>query len=99
MSINNISLFGTITSSSTFLSEEIRRKLLELGINPNSVSSEAEAKAIVARAGEYKQMMQIEKTQTTKKDDYNPEHEKQNNTALYEMFNMNANINKFIHGL
>lgn len=53
MPINNvssISYFGVSQSASNGLSEETKRKLQALGIDPTTVSSETEAQAVIASA-------------------------------------------------
>ena len=47
MSINSIGFFGNCGNSKSRLSEELRQKLLALGVDPSSVSSDAEAIALI----------------------------------------------------
>lgn len=103
MSLNHISThlyFGTYYGPK--LTEETRRKLIALGINPNTVTSEAQAKALIA---------QIEKTEAVKEttnesssqntvcEEQNLEIKTDNETAIFNMFEMSANINKLLFKL
>lgn len=103
MSLNSVSsnLYFCVYSAQK-ISDETRRKLIALGIDPNTVTSEAQAKALIA---------QVEKTQVVKEtsnesssknqisstEDF--ERQKDNETAIFNMFEMDANLNKLLFKL
>lgn len=103
MSLNSVSsnLYFCVYSTQK-ISEETRKKLIALGINPNTVTSEAQAQALIAK---------IEKTQSVKEptnessskntisseQDY--ETQKNNENAIFSMFEMDANLNKLLFKL
>ena len=88
--------------ASSLISEETRRKLIALGIDPSTVSSETQAKILIAKAeGTYKSL-NIENTKTTESEELNDKNEDENkNTenAILLSFVYNAEINKVILGL
>lgn len=97
--IGNVSAFIVIPNK---LTEQTRRKLIALGINPNTVSSESEAIRIIEAIERKKEIQKVENESNSKNtvcDEEEVRIKKQNEDALYSMFNMNANINKFVLGL
>lgn len=64
MSINSITAFGSYQAASGCqLSEETKQKLKALGIDPTTVTSEAQAKLLIANAMQQKQA--VNKTENT----------------------------------
>lgn len=102
MSVNNISCIGCYVSTNSRLKEETRRKLLALGLDPSTVTSETEAQTLIKNA-QQKQEIQKTENQSNSKNTCTGEEDikrtAENETAVYNMLNMNANINKFILGL
>ena len=103
MSLNGVpASFHFCVYSAPKLKEETIRKLISLGINPNTVSSEAQAQALMA---------QIEKTQAVKEStnessskntltsEKDLEKKNDNEIAIFQMFEMNANLNKLLFKL
>lgn len=103
MSLNGVSpSFYFCFYSSSKLREETIRKLIALGINPSTVLSEAEAQRLIA---------QIEKTQAVKETtnessskntltaEKDLEAQKDNETTIFKMFEMDSNINKLLFNL
>ena len=103
MSLNGVpASFHFCVYSAPKLKEETIRKLISLGINPNTVSSEAQAQALIA---------QIEKTQAVKEStnessskntltsEKDLEKKNDNEIAIFQMFEMNANLNKLLFKL
>ena len=89
MSINNIgSLSGFIVIQDR-LSEQTRRKLIALGIDPSTVSSESEALRLIESIERKKEVQKVDNENT----------KKLNQEAIFSMLNMSANVNKFILGL
>ncbi|MBQ8459626.1 hypothetical protein IJ541_05945 [bacterium] len=96
MSVNGIGSFYIFTGSA--LSEETKRKLRALGIDPQNVTSESQAyilikdalrKRAVDEAQTFEQKMVSEAESETNK----------NYDVIVQMLNMNANVNKYILGL
>ena len=102
MSLNSVpASFYFCLYSGPKLKEETIRKLISLGINPNTVSSEAQAQNLIA---------QIENTQAVKETnessskgtltaEENLKKKKDNEVAIFQMFEMDANINKLLFKL
>ena len=103
MSLNSIPVnFHFCLYHGPKLKEETIRKLISLGINPNTVTSEAQAQSLIS---------QIEKTQAVKettnesssKNTLSSEHDfekyKENEVAIFNMFELDANINKLLFKL
>ncbi len=59
----NVSCIGTFVQAGQVLSETTRRKLLALGIDPSSVTSESEAKLLIENAQSKRQA--VNKTENT----------------------------------
>ncbi len=102
MSINNIgSLSGFIVIQDR-LSEQTRRKLIALGIDPSTVSSESEALRLIELIERKKEVQKVD-NQSNSKNTVSGEEEvstkKRNEEAIFSMLNMSANVNKFILGL
>lgn len=99
-SIGNSSCFF-YTNGNT-LSEQIRKKLLALGIDPNTVKSETEAISIIRNIENNKAVQKID-NESNSKNTCTAEEElktkKQNEENIYLMLKMTANVNKFILGL
>ena len=75
-----------IMPCSTVLSEETRRKLIALGIDPSTVKSEAEAKKLIEKA---------QKTQPIKVESY-PEYDEK---TVFGLMNFDGEMNRLILGL
>lgn len=103
MSLNSIPVnFHFCLYQGPKLKEETIRKLISLGINPNTVSSEAQAQSLIS---------QIENTQAVKETtnessskntltaEENLKKKKENEVAIFQMFEMDANINKLLFKL
>lgn len=97
--VGNISAFIVIPDK---LSEQTKRKLIALGIDPSTVSSESEALRLI-EAIEHKKEVQKVDNESNSKNTVSDEEEvrikKQNEEAIFSMFDMRANINKFVLGL
>ncbi len=103
MSINSIGQFGgCFYVSGNTLSEETRRKLLALGIDPNTVTSESEAKRLIENIEQLKAIRKVNNESNSKNtctDEEELRIKKRNEEAVFSILNMNANVNKFILGL
>lgn len=103
MSVNNISNFsGFYICTGSGLKEETKRKLLSLGIDPSTVQTEAQAQRIIENAEQLKKIQKLDNESLSKNkctDEEDIKRTAENETAVYNMLNMNANINKFILGL
>ena len=102
MSINNIgSLSGFIVIQDR-LSEQTRRKLIALGIDPSTVSSESEALRLIESIERKKEVQKVD-NENNSKNTVSEEEEvntkKRNEEAIFFFFYMSANVNKFILGL
>ena len=90
MSLNGVpASFHFCVYSAPKLTEETIRKLISLGINPNTVSSEAQAQALIA---------QIEKTQAVK-EPTNESSSKNTLTSEKDLEKKNDNLNKLLFKL
>lgn len=103
MFINNVSnVSGFLVSTGNSLTEETRRKLLALGIDPTTVCSEAEA-LILIRKFENKIAVQQTTNESNSKNTCTAEQDLQEKERveanIYNMLNMTANVNKYILGL
>ena len=99
MSVNNISTISNFYICTGGLKEETRRKLLSLGIDPSTVSSEAEAQRIIENAEQLKKIQKVDNESISKNTCSSEEDIKQakeNETMVYNMLNQSAYINKFI---
>ncbi len=71
MSVNCVNFFGYYSGS--FLSDETRRKLKSLGIDPSSVVSEAQAKQMIAQIINVQAVTDVDNSNTTSKNVCNSE--------------------------
>ncbi len=94
MSINGVNLFGFCNGR---LSEETKRKLKALGIDPSTVVSEAQAYQLIANALKNQSVTQAQEVQS--KTASASETEIQTRDLIYTMLDMNANLNKYLHKL
>lgn len=98
-SIGNISAFIVIQDR---LSEQTKRKLIALGIDPSTVSSESEALRIIETIEHQKEVQKVDNESNSKNtvcDEENVRTQKRNEERIFSMLNMSANVNKFILGL
>jgi len=96
MSVNSVgNLSGYIRLCGTILSEETRRKLIALGIDPSTVASEAQAKILIEQIENMRKQAKIAPLNTSQNinEDFNQE---QNEEFIMSMMNFNANINRAI---
>lgn len=100
MAINVNSYVGSyFGAGQALISEETRRRLLALGIDPATVTSEIQAKNLIAKIEKSKK---IEQTQIEPKQNLpetEPKTEQELEKAVLMRMNYNANINKMILGL
>lgn len=98
-SIGNLSAFIVIPDK---LSEQTKRKLIALGIDPSTVSSESEALRLIEAIERKKEVQKVDNESNSKNIISNEEEvhtKKRNEEAIFAMLNMSANVNKFILGL
>ena len=96
MSINSVgNLSGYIHLCGSKLSEETRRKLIALGIDPSTVASEAQAQILIAQIEEMRKQAKIQPLDSAKNtnEDFNSE---RNEEYIISLMNFNANINRAI---
>lgn len=96
MSINSITSFGIFGIS--YLSEETRRKLRALGIDPNSVTSESQAQLLIKNALKLQQVEEAQSFEQKMISESESELNK-NEDVVLQMLNMTANVNKYLLGL
>ena len=103
MSLNGVpASFHFCVYSSPRLKEETIRKLISLGINPSTVASEAEAQRLIAKIEKTEMVKETtnesssKNTLTAEKD---LETQKNNETIIFSMFEMDSNINKLLFNL
>ena len=96
MSINSIGYFGIFGGG--YLSEETKRKLRALGIDPMKVTSESQAKILIRDALRQQALTEVE-TFEQKMITEAEEELKHNGDAVFQMMNMTANVNRYILGL
>lgn len=103
MSVNNITnIGGFFICTGSGLKEETKRKLIALGIDPSTVTSEAEAQRIIENAEQLKKIQKIDNESLSKNkctDEEQLKRTAENENSIYNMLNMTANVNKFILGL
>lgn len=103
MSINSIGFQGSfICFSGSLLSEATRRKLIALGIDPSTVKSESEAKAIIEQILEMRKSSkqpiplefknEINKNETEKQT-------KENSENMLSLLDYDSSLKKIILGL
>ena len=103
MSLNSIPVnFHFCLYQGPKLREETIRKLISLGINPNTVASEAEAQALISKM-EKTQAVKETTNESLSKNTLSAEEDlkkkKDNEVAIFQMFEMDANINKLLFKL
>ena len=96
MSINSIGYFGIFGGG--YLSEETKRKLRALGIDPATVTSETQARIIIRDALKKQAVTEVE-TFEQKLISEAEEELKSNGDTVFQMMNMTANVNRYILGL
>lgn len=98
-SIGNLSAFIVIPDK---LTEQTKRKLIALGIDPSTVSSESEALRLIEAIERKKEVQKVDNESNSKNIISNEEEvntKKRNEEAIFSMLNMSANVNRFILGL
>ena len=96
MSINSVGSlnFGCVYGISYGLSEETKRKLIELGIDPASVHSESEARIRIEN------VLKMRKLAIPQEENFKSilthENNEKNNTAILDLLNYDANIKKIL---
>lgn len=98
-SIGNVSAFIVIPDK---LSEQTKRKLIALGIDPSTVSSESEALQLIESIERKKEVQNVDNESNSKSTVTEEEEvhtKKRNEEAIFSMFNMTANVNRFMLGL
>lgn len=96
MSINGIGFFPIFGGG--YLSEETKRKLRALGIDPVNVTSESQA-YILIRDALKKQALTEAQAFEQKVISENESQVKKTHDEILNMLNMTANVNKYILGL
>ena len=96
MSVNGIGTFSIFTGSA--LSEETKRRLRALGIDPRTVKSESEAQLLIKDALR-KRAVDEAKTFEQKMITEAESEKNKNQDAVFQMLTINANLNKYILGL
>ncbi len=102
MSINSIgSIGGYFGSCAHVLKEETRRKLIALGIDPSSVSSESEAQMIIEKITERKiaQFKEAKKQAMTDKQVNHVNQTKKNSQDMLSLMNYDGDLKRIILGL
>ena len=103
MAINAMSYIANnyCCSGNALISEETRRKLIALGIDPSTVTSEAQARALIEKAEKAREAKQKEENKKLNPEQYEYLN-KQNNEnikAVIMTMEYGANINRMILGL
>ena len=96
MSVNSIGFFGIFGGG--YLSEETKRKLRALGIDPVNVTSESQAQILIRDALKKQKLTEVETFEQKMITEAESELSK-NQDAVFQMMNMTANVNKYILGL
>ena len=96
MSINSIGYFGVFGGG--YLSEETKRKLRALGIDPVNVTSESQARILIQDALRKQKLTEVETFEQKMVSEAESEL-KDNGDTVFQMMNMTANVNKYILGL
>ena len=103
MSLNGVpASFHFCVYSAPKLKEDTIRKLIALGINPNTVASEAEAQALIAQIEKTEAVKEVTNESSSKNTltaEENLKKKKDNEIAIFQMFEMDANINKLLFKL
>ena len=102
MSINSIGNLSGFIVIQDRLSEQTRRKLIALGIDPSTVSSESEALRLIDSIEKRKAVQKVDNDSNSKNTctaEEDLKEKKRNEEMIYSMLNMSANVNKFILGL
>ena len=101
MAINPSSFINSyFGAGNSLISEETRRKLIALGIDPATVTSEAQAKILIQNVQKARKM-EAENLSSSEIDtkEQNSEVVKINENFILQSMNFEANINKIILGL
>ncbi len=96
MSVNSIGYFGIFGGG--YLSEETKRKLRALGIDPVTVTSESQARILIKEALKNQALNEVQ-TFEQKMVKESESELKDNEDAVFQMMNMTANVNRYILGL
>ncbi|MBR6301570.1 hypothetical protein IKR55_02420 [bacterium] len=96
MSVNGIGYFGIFGGG--YLSEETKRKLRALGIDPVNVTSESQAKILIRDALKKQALTEVETFEQKMISEAESEL-KNNSDTVFQMMNMTANVNRYILGL
>ena len=97
--VGNISAFIVIPDKP---SEQTKRKLIALGIDPSTVPSESEALRLIETIEHKKEVQKVDNESNSKNtvsDEEEVRIKKQNEEAIFSMFDMRGNVNKFVLGL
>lgn len=96
MSVNSIGYFGIFGGG--YISEETKRKLRALGIDPINVTSESQAQILIRDALKKQTLTEVQ-TFEQKMVSESESELKDNGDTIFEMMNMTANVNRYILGL
>jgi hypothetical protein len=96
MSVNSIGYFGIFGGG--YISEETKRKLRALGIDPVNVTSESQAQILIRDALRKQKLTEVETFEQKMITESESELHK-NQDAVFQMMNMTANVNRYILGL
>lgn len=96
MSVNSVGYFGIFGGG--YLSEETKRKLRALGIDPVNVTSESQAQILIRDALKKQKATEVESFEQKMISEAESEL-KNNGDAVFQMMNMTANVNRYILGL
>ena len=96
MSINGIGFFPIFSGG--YLSEETKRKLRALGIDPVNVTSESQAYILIHDALKKQALTEVQSFEQKTISESESELNKKEDD-IFQMLNMTANINKYILGL
>ena len=96
MSVNSIGFFGIFGGG--YLSEETKRKLRALGIDPVNVTSESQAQILIREALKKQKLTEVETFEQKMVSEAESEM-KNNQDTVFQMMNMTVNVNKYILGL
>ena len=96
MSVNSIGYFGIFGGG--YLSEETKRKLRALGIDPVNVTSESQAQILIRDALKKQKLNEVQ-TFEQKMVSESESELKDCEDTVFRMMNMTANVNRYILGL
>ena len=103
MAINAMSYVANsyCCSANALISEETRRKLIALGIDPAPVTSEAQARALIEQVEKAREAKRKEENKKINPEqyEYTKEQNNDNTKAVIMTMEYGANINKMILGL